>query len=113
MSSLQERPLKLYLSDYELAAAYDLDDLRKWYVDEQKLIDERDFHYDDWNRLGGINSTLPLTLSWDKGQWDTLPERHRPANFSLETCHQHYNITATIHDWIEANGRGVCWSTEW
>lgn len=110
----ETRTLKLFSSDYEVASAYDLDDLRKWFVEDQGMIENDDFNPNNWEEL---TMDQPLVLAWDKHQWESLPESQKPANAEVVEVSDvgggHYVVSAIGTDWIASNARGVIWSTEY
>ena len=107
---MMEQQLKAFQDDYDTVIAYSVDDVRKWYVEDEKVIDNSDFDPDNWTEL---DPAADLTILWSEG--DTCLAKPEAANVKpYEGTVFNYEVTASVMLWIAANPRrGTLCSTEW
>lgn len=103
----ETRPLRVFANDYDTIAAYDLHDVKRWYVDEQRMIGPDDFDSDDWVEL---TADEPLTIHQDA---DDFVKAARPEGMTAETREGRVYATATVAAWVAVSGRGMICSTEY
>lgn len=105
------RVLRAFADDSDTVAAYDLEDVRRYYVDDEKTIGADEFRPDDWSELKG-GETLSIVFSED--DWRDLKSKPEGAAAApSESIEGHLVITAAVAAWVASHGRGLICSTEW
>lgn len=103
--------LRAYADDSDTVIAHDVDDVRRWYVVEQRMIDYSDFDAAEWLEVPGekLHSIL-----WEAGDWEDL--HPKPAEVVIDFDPERPGLvmaTAQISAWIVACGRGLLSSVNW